>query len=201
MMRGISRLLVLFALLGSGFASRAEIQRFTFSAEGSDVLTSRFAPILLSETAEGSFFNFKIGFETFETTSSGGFLDSLSISIYTTDPSRVALIATIDAFGASVTPENPGGVPLSSEAVRLTLAPHGGPIQAPTQFDFDMQVRVPAELAGQQVNAALDFFNNQNGAQSFGYAELPVVPEPGVMGLIGLGGFCFGVVRWKGRRR
>lgn len=201
-MRVGSRLLMFFAVVSSGFALRAEIQRFAFSAEGADVLSSRFAPILLTETAEGSFFNFKIGFETFETTSGGGFLDSLSISIYTTDPSKVALIATIDAFGAAVTPENPGGVPLSSDSVGLTLAAHEGPVQAPTQFDFEMQVRVPAEFAGQQqANAALDFFNNQNGAQSFAYAELPVVPEPGVIGLLALGGVCFAAARWKGRAR
>lgn len=189
---------LLFVIL-TGSARGQALEQFSFTTDGSGVLTSRSAPVFITETAEGSFFDFKIGFETMETALPSTILDSISISIYLDDPRRTALIGTLDATGLAVAPANPGGIFLAPESISFTLEP-SRPDALPTHFDLSGRMELPDEFTGRQVNAIVDFFNNQSQGQSLGYATFATIPEPAVWQLFLLSGACCLAVRRKGRR-
>jgi hypothetical protein len=140
----------------------------------------------------------KIGFGTDESGGPGVFSDSFSVTLETDDRSVTLLLMTFDPRGVVWAPPTPGTTPLSEEAIQRSaieypsLTPVLGNLQA-----YQVEVALPREVLGQGFTMYFDLFSNDNGIASQGwYADLQLIPEPGVMWL-GMVGLALCLFRWR----
>jgi hypothetical protein len=179
---------------------RGEELRLVQLETGHGVLNSRQEPAFLTSTELGPAFHFRLTFETDEIPSPNFFADSITVSLFGSDPNRTAALVTLDVFGLNRAPSNPGGFFLEQSSISYEVAPPLVGTTLGSAQSFDFLVQVPDELSGESLTVALDIFDNGDAARSLAFVGLPqAVPEPGVMTLAALGlGIFFR--RWMRRR-
>lgn len=174
-------------VLAAGFGEPlvAEDPALVSFQTGGGVLVSQEFPAVKDS---GSSFHFQLGFDTAEAPVPGTFADSLTISLLGPATGQVLALATVDAFGLTPAPPNPGGLFLDLAAIRYETVPALVAPTNPRTFAFDVRVALPVEFTGQPLTVALDFFDNQNGLASKAYFAQPqTVPEPSTFALVAVG--------------
>lgn len=151
----------------------------------------------------GGRFEFRVGFETDERPAPKFLADSFTISLTGSALEEVITVATLDAFGLSIAPSNPGGRFLPLSAIRLEQAPLLAQPRFSNAVSYRITIDVPEPLQGRYQTVALDLFDNQNGVGSRGLMAGPaeVIPEPGTMPLLGLGVAALALVAGRRVRR
>lgn len=133
----------------------------------------------------GPFLNLTLGFGTDEVFGPGTIFDAFSITLQTVDLAHTWVLATFDASGVVWAPITPGTETLSESSIARTAISY--PSLLP-DFAFRnaylVEMAVPEGAQGQQLNLYFDLVNNENQIASQGwFADVVVVPEPGVMAL------------------
>lgn len=147
-------------------------------------------------------YEIRVGFETDERPATRFLADSFTISLTGSSPDQVITVATLDTFGVSLAPSNPGGQPLDPSLIRLEPVPLLAPPRFSGAVSYRLTVDLPEALRGRYQTLALDFFDNQNGVGSRGLVAGPaeVVPEPTPLALLGSGLGLFACIRRYIRR-
>ena len=172
-------------MFATGRAAFAEDLMVVQFQTGGPTLTSKEFPAVYDPTDE---FHFLIGFETEEAPGPGFFADSLTVSLFGAEPGKVVAAATLDTFGLTPAPNNPGGLFIDLSAITSKAVPSLLPTTLPNVHAFDVRVTLPAGLGNTLTSVGLDFFDNHNGLASRAYAGIPVVvPEPSTLALLGAG--------------
>lgn len=173
---------------GSGFgtpwvvdataAATLQSQVLNLGPEVSEIITGRL--------------RYELGFATVETPGTGFLYDSLTVSLARADGSGSTVVVTGDAFGLTIAPLTPGGL-LAGGGVAVTeIAPSLPELAGfPTTFAYTVDVELPPALRGFPLLTTFDFFHNDDGRLSRGYAL--VVPEPATWALLLVGGVLVGL--------
>ncbi len=145
---------------------------------------------------------YELGFATVEAPATGFLYDSLTISLARADGSGSTVVVTGDVFGLTIAPLTPGGL-LAAGGISVSETTPSLPALEgfPTVFAYTIDVELPPALRDFPLLTTFDFFHNEDGRPSRGYAM--IVPEPSTAALLGGGGvlFClFGSRRRGGRR-
>ena len=166
---------------------------------GGPVLSSLELP---SVSLGGGRFEFRVGFETDERPAPKFLADSFTISLTGSASDDAITVATIDTFGLTLAPSNPGGRFLPLSAIRMESAPLLAPPKFSSASSYRITIDVPEALQGRYPTMALDFFDNQNGVGSRALMgrSVDVIPEPGALPLMGFGVAAVALVRrWRKR--
>jgi hypothetical protein len=147
----------------------------------------------LSVPASGaSFLEFTFGFGTDETSQPGVIADSATVSVFDLIGANTAILVTADTSGFAWAPATPGTLPLNPDDIQRAFS--GFPSLEPVrtlQTAYRVLVPIPAVFNGQQVQVALDLFDNLNPAGSTAFISgVTVVPEPGLLTLLMAGGLA-----------
>lgn len=144
-------------------------------------------------------FRFEVGFSTQELPLPNRLVDSLTLTLWSGGlGGQPAVLVTVDAFGLSVAPDTPGGVPVG---VGLTLEPvaprvgYGPGLGVGVAYAGSWTL--PESFRGADLTLSASFFHNGDALRSAGYAF--IVPEPSTFGLLALGAGA-GIL-WGRRRR
>jgi hypothetical protein len=134
------------------------------------------------------------GFATDEVFGPDQFFDSFTINLQDTDAKFTAVLAVLDASGLRLAPATPGALPVDPSSFRLesTMVP---PLSTTLQkeLSFRLDVPVPTEMVGSQINVVFDLFDNLDSVRSVGwFSDVSVVPEPSTWALLVLGIGLFG---------
>jgi len=163
-------------------------------------LVSREVVVVFPETVLAPVLQLKFGFATAETGGPGRLGDALTLTLQDAGLGLTFVLATVDAGGPVWAPVTPGTTPLSEQNIlRSPIAyPSLTPV-LPQPWAYDLAVTLPGEVAGRSFNLYFDLFNNDDGLPSQGwFADVTVVPEPGVVTLLMLGG---ALLWWRLRER
>lgn len=146
-------------------------------------------------------FRFELGFATQELPLPNRLVDSLTLTLWSGGlGGSPAVLVTVDAFGLSVAPDTPGGVPVGVGLKLEPVAPrvgYGPGLGAGVAYSGSWTLPESFREADLTLSAA--FFHNGDAVRSAGYAF--IVPEPSLPGLLVLGtGLGLGLF-WGRRRR
>jgi len=152
-----------------------------------DVLSSATVPLGVPDVPWAGVV-FEFGFSTDEVPMPGAFADSFTLSLENPQGQRLYL-ATADAFGVNWAPTVPGSFPLPQAELRYSTVPYDSSVPERTfSLSYRVEVTVPPVWVPGDLQLRLDLFDNLNPIRSVGYVTAAsVVPEPGVLGLFGLG--------------
>jgi hypothetical protein len=145
-------------------------------------------------------FEFQVGFETDEIPGPSFLADSFTISLTGAEPDQVITLATLDIFGLSLAPSNPGGRFLPLDSIRMNQLPLIAPPMFSNAVSYRLTVDVPETLQWRHQTVALDLFDNQNGVGSRGLIgrSAEAIPEPATLPLIGCAGAMLALLRrWR----
>jgi hypothetical protein len=171
------------AATGSGFgtsweadsSSAATVQTriLQLGPEVSEILTGRL--------------RYELGFATVEAPATGFLYDSLTISLAKADGSASTVVVTGDVFGLTIAPLTPGGLLAAGGLAATEITPSLPSLAGfTTVFAYNIDVELPPALRGIPLLTTFDFFHNDDGRLSRGYAL--VVPEPPTWALLLTGG-------------
>ena len=160
-----------------------------------DVLSSATVPLGVPDVPWAGVV-FEFGFSTDEVPTPGAFADSFTLSLENPQGQRLYL-ATADAFGVNWAPTVPGSFPLPQAELRYSTVPYDSSVPERTfSVSYRVEVTVPPVWVPGDLQLRLDLFDNLNPIRSIGYVTAAsVVPEPGVLGLVGLG--LLGPLFWR----
>jgi hypothetical protein len=199
--RCLSLSLALLLWPASAQLGRAQGTVVFHNTGGGEPLVSEVRSIFLDAALQQPRLIFNFGFATDETPSPGGFLDSFTVTIQSTNLSFSAVYLTADATGIAWGPPTPGSLfidPASINASALSY-PSLQPVLA-TQTAFAVSAPLPAQFLGGSVNVFFDLFDNLDNKASQGWFSgvgVATVPEPRAWTLWLLGG----ALCWRFKRR
>ena len=146
-------------------------------------------PLTTAVTGLPDHLTFELGFATREIPMPGGLFDSFTLTIAGPAPSEILTLLTADAFGLTVAPVTPGGIPLPPGSLTLIpIAPFEPLLPgAVTGLAYRADLVIPDALAGKPLTVRFDVFDNGDSEVSRAYAQVRAVPELSPVWLLGAG--------------
>jgi uncharacterized protein (TIGR03382 family) len=164
-------------------------------------LTSEFRALTVDGSQGPASLLFNFGFATAETPQPANFLDSITVTLQTTNRTLTAVYLTMDANGLQIAPSSAGAVALDPGKIQTSpfSYPSLQPV-LPTRDAYQVTAAIPPEFDGQSVNVFFDLYDNLDSRASqawFSDLRIAEVPEPAPCGLAALAAALW----WLMRRR
>ncbi|MBL9172703.1 MAG: Ig-like domain-containing protein, partial [Verrucomicrobiales bacterium] len=190
----------ILAMLMGFLLGGAAVGQGVLNTEPGVTLGTASRPVVFEGGDFGNLLQLSFGFSTDEIVRPGVIPDSFTITLQEMVSDQVLVLVNMDVSGTVWGPFTPGAVPLPQDS--LDRAPISYPSLTPvlaSRTAYQVELALPSEFQGRPLTLFFDLFSNDNGeASQAWFSEAVVVPEPGLVSLLVLGGAG---VWWAGRRR
>jgi hypothetical protein len=186
---------VVVVVFGGAVSVNAQSRRL--ETTGGGPLQTESLRVVVPTATLAPMLSFDFAFATEERLTPGTLLDSLTFSVQMIEQRKLGLLLTIDGSGLKLAPNTPGAFQLNLNALKAASIGYFGALSDPrNRAAYHLDFLLPEEFGGGEMELAMDLFSNGDSQRSVGtLANIIVVPEPGVVVLVGMG-----VVLLFGRR-